>query len=227
VSTEPDAPQDPAAGASAGGPAAPGPGDGPAPGGGPGPAGSASQPSEEELRAAYEAELARITSTDMILQAAVSLLNVGSYRMMPAPPGAQPGAQAGGEAGAPPGSGRDLEQVRDAIDGVRALLEILERRVPSEVRPLRDALSQLQMAYAREVQAGGVQPAAQGGDEAGQGGAQGPPAGAGPGSSGGAPGAPGGPAPGQDPGQGQPGGDQGKPGPGPAESSGRLWVPGR
>jgi hypothetical protein len=174
------------------------------------------------LRAAYEAELARITSTDMILQAAVSLLNVGSYRLMPQPAGAQPGA----EAGARPGSGRDLEQVRDAIDGVRALLEILERRVPSEVRPLRDALSQLQMAYAREVQAGG-EPAAQSGGEAGQGGAQGPPAGAGPGSSGGAPGAPGGPAPGQDPGQGQPGGDQGQPGPGPAESSGRLWVPGR
>jgi hypothetical protein len=223
VSTDPGAPQDPDAGAPAGGPAAAGPGGGRAPGGGPGPAGSGPQPSEEELRAAYEAELARITSTDMILQAAVSLLNVGSYRLMPAPAGAQPGAQAG----APPGAGRDLEQVRDAIDGVRALLEILERRVPSEVRPLRDALSQLQMAYAREVQAGGAQPAAQSGGETGQGGAQGPPAGAGPGSSRGAPGAPGSPAPGQDPGQGQPGGDQGKPGPGPAESSGRLWVPGR
>lgn len=212
MSTDPDAPQDPAAGgASVDEPAAPG--------AGPGPAGPGAQPSEEELRAAYEAELARITSTDMILQAAVSLLNVGSYRLMPAPAGAQ--------AGAPPGSGRDLEQVRDAIDGVRALLEILERRVPSEVRPLRDALSQLQMAYAREVQASGAEPAAQSGGEAGQGGAQDPPAGAGPGSSGGAPGAPGAPAPGQDPGQGPTQGDQGEPGPGPAESSGRLWVPGR
>jgi hypothetical protein len=223
VSTDPDAPQDPAAGAAAGGPAAPGPGNGPAPGGGPGPAGSGPQPSEEELRAAYEAELARITSTDMILQAAVSLLNVGSYRLMPAPAAGQPGAQAA----APAGSGRDLEQVRDAIDGVRALLEILERRVPSEVRPLRDALSQLQMAYAREVQAGGAGPTAEGGGEAGQGGAQSPPAGGGPGSSGGAPGAPGGPAPGKDSGQGPAPGDQGQPGPGPAESSGRLWVPGR
>jgi hypothetical protein len=228
VSTDPDAPQGPAAGAAAADePAAPGPGDGPGsgsggsgPGGGPGPAGPAGQPSEEELRAAYEAELARITSTDMILQAAVSLLNVGSYRLMPAP-------AAGAEAGAqPPGSGRDLEQVRDAIDGVRALLEILERRVPSEVRPLRDALSQLQMAYAREVQASGAEPAAQSG-EGGQGGGQTPPAGAGPGSSGGAPGAPGGPAPGQGPAQGPAPGDQGEPGPGPAESSGRLWVPGR
>jgi hypothetical protein len=213
VSTDPDAPQDPAAGTPAGEPAAPGAG------AGPGPAEPGAQPSEEELRAAYEAELARITSTDMILQAAVSLLNVGSYRLMPAPAGAQ--------AGAPPGSGRDLEQVRDAIDGVRALLEILERRVPSEVRPLRDALSQLQMAYAREVQASGAEPAPESGGEAEQGGGQGPPAGAGPGSSGGAPGGPGGATPGHDPGQEPAPGDQGQPGPGPAESSGRLWVPGR
>lgn len=213
MSTDPDAPQGPAAGAAAGEPAAPGPA------GGPGPAGPGAQPSEEELRAAYEAELARITSTDMILQAAVSLLNVGSYRLMPAPAGAQ--------AGAPPGSGRDLEQVRDAIDGVRALLEILERRVPSEVRPLRDALSQLQMAYAREVQASGDAEAAPSGAEPAQGGGQAPPAGGAPGSSGGSPGTPGGPTPGQGPGQGPAPGDQGEPGPGPAESSGRLWVPGR
>jgi len=219
VSTDPDAPQDPAAGVPAGETAAPGPA-----GGGPGPAGAGARPSEEDRseidqRAAYEAELARITSTDMILQAAVSLLNVGSYRLMPAPAGAQ--------AGAPPGSGRDLEQVRDAIDGVRALLEILERRVPSEVRPLRDALSQLQMAYAREVQASGADPVPGSGGEAGQGGGQAPPAGGAPGSSGGAPGAPGGPTPGQDPGQGPAPDDQGQSGPGPAESSGRLWVPGR
>ena len=50
--------------------------------GGPGAAGGApGQPSEEELRAAYEAELSRITSADMMLQAAVSLLNIGSYRL--------------------------------------------------------------------------------------------------------------------------------------------------
>ncbi|MFI4990502.1 MAG: hypothetical protein ACHQHO_06260 [Solirubrobacterales bacterium] len=217
MSTDPDAQQEPAAGAPAGESAGPGPG------AGPGPAGPGAQPSEEELRAAYEAELARITSTDMILQAAVSLLNVGSYRLMPPPAGAA-------EAGAPPpGAGRDLEQVRDAIDGVRALLEILERRVPSEVRPLRDALSQLQMAYAREVQAGAGEPAA--GGEPGQGGGQAPSgggSGAGSGdTSGGATGGDGGSAPGQGSEQGPASGEQGPPGPGPAESSGRLWVPGR
>ncbi len=99
------------------------------------------QPSEEQLRAAYEAEISRVTSTDMILQAVVSLLNVGGHRL---------GLTAEGGATAAESS-RDLEQVRDAIDGVRALLPILERREPESLRPLRDALSQLQMAYAREA----------------------------------------------------------------------------
>ena len=39
------------------------------------------QPSEEELRAAYEAELNRITSADMLLQTAASLLNLGARRL--------------------------------------------------------------------------------------------------------------------------------------------------
>jgi hypothetical protein len=167
--------------------------------------GEPGQPSEEELRAAYEAELSRITSADMMLQAAVSLLNIASFRLAPKAP------QAGAAGQAPPSiAADDLEQVRDAIDGVRALLEILERRIPNELRPLRDALSQLQMAYAREAQAGG--------GEAQSAGPQ-PPASE--------PQAPaGGPEAGQ---QGQAEGpdEQGKSGPGPAESSGRLWVPGR
>ncbi len=163
-----------------------------APAGGDPRGGTAQQPSEEELRAAYEAELSRITSADMILQSAVSLLNLGGRRL-----GLAPGSE--GE--------RDLEQVRDAVDSVRALLEILERRAPAqELRPLRDALSQLQMAYARAAQAGGgaeqgspssqqqQQPAAAA-QEAAQEPVK-PPA-------------------------------EDEPGPGPAESSGRLWVPGR
>ena len=48
---------------------------------------SAGEPSEEELRAAYEAELSRITPTDMMLQAAVSLLNIGARRLGPPRPG--------------------------------------------------------------------------------------------------------------------------------------------
>jgi hypothetical protein len=151
------------------------------------------QPSEEELRAAYEAELSRITATDMIAQATVSLLNIGARRMGP-PPGTE---DTGGD--------RDLEQVRDAVDGARALLEILERRMPGELAPLRDALSRLQMAYAAEI--GTSAPAQSGQPQAGQ------------------------PAPAPAPAAAQsqtPEGDDTQPGgPGPAESSGRLWVPGR
>lgn len=165
--------------------------------GGPGD-GAEAQPSEEELRAAYEAELSRITATDMMAQSAVSLLNIGARRLG-APDEGQPGAPAG--AGGPQ---RDLEQVRDAIDGARALLEILARRIPQELGPLRDALSRLQMAYAREMQ-GAEAPQAAAGAQSGAAptGAQ--------------------PAAEQQPGAPK----EGPPGPGPAESSGRLWVPGR
>jgi hypothetical protein len=155
---------------------------------------AAGQPSEEELRAAYEAEMSRVTSTDMILQAVVSLLNIGGHRL-----GLSPGPDR------PVGEGRDLEQVRDAIDGVRALLGILERRETESLRPLRDALSQLQMAYAREAGAGASSPADRP-DQADRTEAQ--------------------PAPAAKP---APPAPQDKPadGPGPAQSSGRLWVPGR
>ncbi len=150
--------------------------------------GAAGQPSEEELRAAYEAELSRVTSADMVLQATVSLLNLGARRL---------GLVGGGDPANPQGAERDLEQVRDAIDAVRGLMPVIERRAPREARPLRDALSQLQMAYAREAQASAPAP---------------------------------GPPPPQAPPQGAPAAPQpgaAKGGPGPAESSGRLWVPGR
>jgi hypothetical protein len=161
---------------------------------------AAGAPSEEELRAAYEAELARITAVDMIAQSAVSLLNIGARRIGP-PPGAgeQPGE-----------SGRDLEQVRDAIDGARALLAILERRIPQELGPLKDALSRLQMAYAQEMSAA----EAGAGAGASAGGVQEPPAQPKPPQSGSPPPATGEQKPGDRPA-------------GPAESSGRLWVPGR
>ncbi len=165
-------------------------------------------PSEEELRAAYEAELARITATDMIAQAAVSLLNIGARRIGP-PPGAE-------DTAAPPGGERDLEQVRDSIDAAMALLGVLERRVPAEqLAPLRDALSRLQMAYAAEVRSGPGEEGSGGSGDSG-------PGDEGPGDGG--PGGPGGPGTPPDPGAG--GGEQ-QQGPGPAESSGRLWVPGR
>ncbi len=44
---------------------------------------------------------------------------------------------------------RDPDQVRLAIEAVRALLPLLEQSAPGQVRQVRDALSQLQLAYVR------------------------------------------------------------------------------
>jgi hypothetical protein len=166
------------------------------------PQAAASEPSEEELRAAYEEELSRITSADVMLQAAVSLLNLGGRRL-----GLPAGA---GERGETAAGSRDLEQVRDAIDGVRALLGVLERGFSKELGPLRDALSQLQLAYAREAQAGAGAPP---GEAAGGAVGGAPEGGRGQGE----------PAPQSE----APAGPESSRGRGPAEASGRLWVPGR
>ena len=84
-----------------------------------------------------------------------------------APQPRRPQAGAGGRRGRRRArGGQDLEQVRDAIDATRALMGVLERRIPQELPPLRDALSRLQMAYAQEVQrapgAAGSSPGAEG-----------------------------------------------------------------
>src|SRR5262249_51410299 len=155
-------------------------------------------------------------------QATISLLNLGARKLAPAGEGAPEGA-----------GGQDLEQVRDAIDSTRALLEILERRIPQELPPLRDALSRLPMAYAQEVHrapsAAGA-PGAAPGEDPDAGGSSGSAGGEGssgdsgdgspPGGQGGASGE--GTEPGGKP---SPGAEQHQPGP--AESSGRLWVPGK
>jgi len=165
---------------------------------------------EEALRAAYEDQLRRITATELLLQAAASLLNLGAGKI---------------GLGADASEDRDLDQVRDAIDGVRALMPVIERRTPaSHLAPLRDALSHLQVAYAREVQGGG-QEARPGGDAEGAAppaaDAQGvSPEGAQP--DGATPESPDAREP--EPSSEQPG-EQRRPGP--AESSGRLWVPGK
>ncbi len=166
----------------------------------PGPEGS-ERITEEELRRAYEAELRRISASDLIVQTVASLINVGAFRL----------GLTGGEE-----SERDLEQVRDAIEGVRALLPILERRGDAQqLRPLRDALSQLQLAYAREIQDAakeGATPTSEGAASAeapseGEEGSAGAPA----------------PASGAPD---TPDEEAGRPA-GPAQSSGRLWVPGQ
>src|SRR5438067_1702481 len=103
-------------------------------------------PTEEELRAAYEAEIKKIRVDQVLLEHVVSLVNLGMRRT-----GLAPGTE----------DERDVEQVGLVIDAIRAQLPLLERTAGEKVRPIRDALSQLELAF---VKIGG----SQGAPEAGQ-----------------------------------------------------------
>ena len=137
------------------------------------------QLSEEQLRQ-IEAEMERITVDDVLLQTLVTLLNLAARKAgLASPPGEGP----------PP----DLEQMRQAIDGARAILPLVEQRHADQLGPVRDTLSQLQMAYSQLRGQGGGEPGDEGGGDGG--------------------------TPSQEP--------KGPEGPGRAQSSGRLWVPGQ
>jgi hypothetical protein len=102
---------------------------------------------------------------------------------------------------------RDLGQVQLAIESVRALMPQIEQVAPEQLVPIRDAVAQLQVAFVQ----------AQGGASSG---APTPPGSGGAGAP-----APGATAPA---GQSGPAREAAKPGDaGPAQRSGRLWVPGQ
>ena len=144
---------------------------GAAPGAGPG----ERPPTEEEVRAAVESQLKQVSVADMVLESAVTIINVGGRRL-----GVAPGTE----------DERDLEQVATAIEAVRGLLPLLERSPHAEqLGPLRDALARLQMMYAGERGKEDV--------------------------------------PGDEPAPNAPPADKPDEGAGPAQSSGRLWVPGQ
>jgi hypothetical protein len=100
---------------------------------------------EEELRARLEEELRKITVRDVLVQTVVTLINLGGQRL--------------GLSGdtRPPAEASDPEQARVAIEAVRSLLPLLESdpRSAEQVKPVRDALAQLQMAYAQRAGASG------------------------------------------------------------------------
>src|SRR5947209_14539964 len=136
------------------------------------------QRTEEELRAAYEAEIKRIRVEQILLDQIVSLINLGMRRT-----GLSPGTE----------DERDLPQVRLAIEAVRALLPLIEQTAPQQAAPIRDALSQLQLAFVRL----GGHPGAPGDPGPTGGPGDGGPGGGGPGGpGGGGPGGPGGGGPG-------------------------------
>jgi len=111
---------------------------------------STRQPTEEEFRAAYEEEIKRIRVEHVLMENVVTLINLGMRRT---------GMVAGTE------PERDLEQVRIAIESVRALLPLVEEIAQEQAGSIRQALSQLQLSY---VQLGGKGPAPQPEDPAGE-----------------------------------------------------------
>jgi hypothetical protein len=92
------------------------------------------QPTEEELRAAYEEQLKQIRVEDVLVQTVLSLINLGSLR-----------------AGLVPGNETEADpvQLRQAIEGVRALLPLVEPALGPDASQIREAVSRLQMEYAR------------------------------------------------------------------------------
>jgi hypothetical protein len=142
----------------------------------------AREPTEEELRAAYEAQVKQLRVEHVVLETVVTLANLGMRRT-----GLAPGTE----------DERDPAQVRMAIESIRGLMPLVEQAAPEQAKAIRDAVSQLQLAFVRI-----------GGQEA--------------------PAAP----PPADPGAAEPaaGGAAAQPNPedpGPAQRSGRLWVPGQ
>lgn len=140
-------------------------------------------PTEEELRAAYEAELKALRVEEVVAQTVVSLLNLGARKA-----GLLPGSEDEADAG----------QVALAVESVRRLLPLIEPALGENAGQIKDALSQLQVAYARLA---GEEAPADGGEAGGE--------------------APGGEKPPED-GSGGPGGQEP-----PAGGPGGLWVPGR
>ena len=87
------------------------------------------QPSEEELRAQLEEEIRKVRIEDVVLQSAVSILNLSARRIAK-------------------DDERDLEQAKVGIDAARSLVELVK---PEAQAQLRQAISELQVLYAKHA----------------------------------------------------------------------------
>jgi hypothetical protein len=86
-------------------------------------------PSEEELRAQLEEEIRRVRIEDVVLQSAVSILNLSARRIAK-------------------DDERDLDQAKVGIDAARSLVDLVK---PEAQPQLRQAISELQMLYAKHA----------------------------------------------------------------------------
>ena len=86
-------------------------------------------PSDEELRAQLEEQIKKLRVEDVLLQTVVTLVNLAGRRLTVE-------------------EERDMDQARLGIEAVRALLPLCPQE---QVQPVRDALSELQMLFARHA----------------------------------------------------------------------------
>jgi hypothetical protein len=91
--------------------------------------GGPEQPSEEELRAQLEEEIRKVRVEDVVLQSAVSILNLSARRIAI-------------------DEERDLDQAKVGIDAARALADLVK---PDAQPQLRQAISELQLLYAKHA----------------------------------------------------------------------------
>jgi hypothetical protein len=97
------------------------------------------QPSEAELRAALEAELSNVHVGDVIAQTIVSLVNLGARRA---------GLMQVDD------DEKDLGQLALAIEAIRRLLPLIEEPLGDSANQIKDALAQLQVAFAQQAPTG-------------------------------------------------------------------------
>jgi hypothetical protein len=90
---------------------------------------SGEAPSEEELRAQLEEEIRKVRVEDVVLQSAVSILNLSARRIAK-------------------DDERDLDQAKVGIDAARSLVELVR---PEAQPQLRQAISELQVLYAKHA----------------------------------------------------------------------------
>src|SRR3954451_966571 len=95
---------------------------------------------EEELRQRVEEQLRKVRVQDLLLESVAGIVNLTARRIAKE-------------------DERDLEQARIGIDAVRAVVDLLE---PEPGKAVREALSELQVLYARETAAA---EAPEGGDD--------------------------------------------------------------
>jgi hypothetical protein len=91
---------------------------------------------EEALRQRVDEQLRKVRVQDLLLESVAGILNLSARRIAK-------------------DDERDLEQARVGIEAVRAVVGLLE---PEPAKAVRDALSELQVLYARQASGGGEAP---------------------------------------------------------------------